>query len=399
MGKPSLLAHERKWIVSRRNNNYPFTITSASSIISSLGYGDALGDIVGFTQTKQAMGGCVQATIQIAATTKVIDKWLEDGPMRDIAVYDRGARREWNGFADGITATIGGKTIRRGPVLEVKNRLRVAYTWLDTVSDPPITGVTKQTDWANNLASQGIYGVLDAEIDGGKLTDADAIIMRDSILSETAWPETTQDITLGANQSTQSLTIDCFGYVYYLDMYRYRSDVVGTTNIGTRIRDVLAAEPNGILSTDLSRVAVNTLPIPSIEQRDLTGLGLIAWLVTLGDATYQPYYFGVDANRRAVYQPFPTSVRYIQERGTPKLTELNGAVVPGVAVEAGEWVVTPDIVRTGLPPRVPTSRDLRYSFIEKVVYTTPDGLNLSGAKISKLGQMLAQYGLAGMNQV
>jgi hypothetical protein len=167
--------------------------------------------------------------------------------------------------------------------------------------------------------------------------------------------------------------------------------------LSVRIQAVLTADLNSIISTDYTKITANTLSIPSYVNDDNLALDYINGLVTLGDAAYNRYTFGVYANQRAEYTIMPTIEAYIWHLSDGgMLTNPHGGIIDPWNVLPARWVLIPDFMIGRVSTPAALRDDPRYLFIESLTFTAPYGLTLTGSKISKMPQILGQLGLMGI---
>jgi hypothetical protein len=159
----------------------------------------------------------------------------------------------------------------------------------------------------------------------------------------------------------------------------------------------LTADPNSIISTDYTKITANTLSIPAWENDDPIALAYIMGLVNLGDTAYNRYTFGIYANRRAYYDVMPSTQEYIwRVNDGGEIYTQYGEIVRPWDVLPARWVHIPDFMIGRISDATQMRDDPRYMFIESVTYTAPYSLTLTGAKVSKMPQILGQLGLAGI---
>jgi hypothetical protein len=352
--------------------------------------------IEGYSHTIDANGGYKTATINLVMKQEDIEEWLENGLGRDIKVYNEGGVVVWEGFVNDMEASIGNLTVKRGPLMNIANRVLVVYSTVDTSVTPPAVGVRARTAYANDTASQARYGIIEKILSCGGSTDANAAYIRDAFIAENKMSETTPTQITPGGGGGLSLSLYCCGYEEWLKAFVYNTTATGTTTLSVRLQAVLTADPNGIISTDYSKITANTLSIPAWENDDPTALDYIHGLLTLGDTTYRRYTFGIYANRRAYYTPMPTTQAYTWRvaEGGEVYTPTNEIVRPWDVLPA-RWAHIPDFM-IGRISNTAMRDDPRYMFIESLTYTAPYGLTLTGAKISKLPQILGQMGLLGL---
>lgn len=353
---------------------------------------DSVKNPASYSQTLAAFGGYVSASFSVIGDQNELEHWYEFGLMRDITVYDGEQQELFNGFVDSVSLSIGGAKIDRGPVMDMINRLSVAYSTVDTSVSPPAVGMRVTTPVVNHAQSQELYGILQGVYSASGMTETDALNLRDTLLAEKALPETNQDISFDG--ATPVVTVNCLGYVELLKKFTYTSTATGLGNLSDKVKAVLAAHPNGLFS-NVASIAANTLQVPQYDNDDKLGYDVIQGLVALGNSSYNRFVFGIYKNREVIYSAIPTAFDY-QYRMSENQAELygGGALYPWQILPA-KWVFLPDFLK-GRGAVTNLRQDPRALFIESVTYTAPYSLAINGKKVNTSAQMIEQYGLGGV---
>jgi len=352
--------------------------------------------ISGYSHTLAANGGYKSASVSMNMRQDEIEDWLEYGLGRNITVYNEGAVPIWEGFVNDLEANVGGLSVKRGPLMGIGNYVDIVYSTVDTSVTPPAVGVRTNTGYASDLVSQARYGIIAKILSCGGSTEANALNVRNTYLAEMAQPETSQTITIGGGGNLD-ITLNCLGYDEWLRAYVYNNTAAGTTTVNARLQAVLTADPNNVISADYTKLSANTLSIPVYANDDELALDYINYLVTLGDAAYNRYTFGVYANQIAEYTVMPTREEYIWHLADGgMLTNPYGGIIDPWNVLPARWVLIPDFMIGRVSPSAALRDDPRYLFIESLTFTAPYGLTLTGSKISKMPQILGQLGLTGL---
>jgi len=345
-----------------------------------------------------AMGGFRSAQISFGGTRAELEEWFANGVGRHIRVMD-GIDLVWEGFVNQVSIQTGVLTAARGPLLAIGNKVKVAYQTVTYNTNPPIGGDAALTNNAEDTASQGRYGIVEKVLNGGSMNATEADQVRDTYLSEYKDPETTQQINTQA-ASANSVTLECLGYISWLDAFYYTETAnSGTRQIKQKIEDVLGAEPNSFISTDYNRIDANSATVGRYEQDQQTGWAVIRDLVARGDSSGNRHLFGVYGDRIAQYGAIPTNVLYEYRLGdkSRKISVLgSNQDVPYWKVRPGQWMRLPDFLIGRVGDDTPVGRDPRNIFIESVTYQIPWSVQINGGKTGKLAQLLAQKGLGGM---
>lgn len=345
----------------------------------------------------QANGGYWQAGVSINANVAEAEDWIVNGLGRDVTIYDESLSIVWKGFVDSVNATVGPLQISRGPMLDVVNRLAIAYRTITYNTNPPVGGKAKETAQGNNTLSQARYGILTGTLSGGEGDEDSMDQARDMYLNGNAWPITSITSSIGQG-GEPSVSLSLKGYVHFLDKYPYvnldATVVTPYVNLSSKIGDILDADPNALF-TDRSRISENTWQVPDYEDGSKSGWALIKGMVMLGDAGENRHTFGVYGKQQPVYGPVPTEVAYQQRMGDPGnwVRDVGGGYVSPWGVRPCRWLRIGDFL--GASAAAPLEEDPRHVFIESVSYQAPWGLSINGGKVSRLDQRLAKLGIKG----
>jgi len=284
----------------------------------------------------------------------------------------------------------------RGPLTDIANKVAIVYSSVDTSINPPAMGMRVKANYAEDADSQADYGIITKVLSVGGSTQTIAEQIRDTWLAENAWPETSH--TYGQGGGDASVTVECLGYVKWLELFPYNQTAnTGTRNLSDKITDVLAAEPNTLFSTDYTNIASNTLAVRRFENDDNSGWDVIKDLVAKGDTSDNRYLFGIYDDRVAHYEQIPEDTayhQYIADSNQNVRTPVGDIVRPW-DVRPGRWLLYPDFL---VGRSIPTNRrlDSRFEFIESVTYSSPWTISHTGSKVATLPQKLAKLGLGGV---
>jgi len=344
----------------------------------------------------RAVGGYWSAQFTIRDRQQKVEDWLE-GLGRRIEVRDEVGIVIWEGFVNRVSVSAGPLSIERGPLTAITNKVKVVYSTLDASVNPPVLGDVVFSTATEDTDSQTLFGIVEKTLAVGGVTATEAEQTRDTYLAENAYPETSSNFSMGQGEAF-SVTVECLGYVHWLDLYPYNQEVdTGTINLSAKITDALGADPNSFISTDYSRVTANTVQVPDYDNRDLSAWGIIKDLIAKGDANDNRYNFGIYADRIAVYEQIPSEIEYQLRLGDPeqRIENIVGGRVKPWNVLPGKWCFFPDFL-VGLSEPDSLKEDPRALFIESVIFRLPRGIQLTGAKVSSLQQKINRLGLQGL---
>lgn len=355
--------------------------------------------VTGYQHNIQALGGYWSATLNINYNLVNAEDWI-DRLGYHIEVYDPSLDKIWEGFVNRVKLGVGSLSVTRGPLIDVGNRGFVMYSTVDTSTTPPTVGMRETTATAENTDSQDKYGIIEKSISVGGVAPTDATQLRNTWLAENALPETGQTFNSGSG-STPNVTIECLGYVHWLNLFTYNDTTSGTREISAAIADIFnyeAASVNGMFSTDLSGIVTpgSTVSVNRYTNDNNTAWNRIKFLVSHGEGNDDRTLFGIYNDLKPQYDVIPTDTAYQQRISDPKqrIETPQGLEVKPWNVLPGQWLLYTDFLVGKVPPANKRD-DPRYEFIESVIYTAPWGLTHTGNKAGTLSQKLAKLGLAG----
>lgn len=376
------------------------TVSVYDSISSTGNYlFDLSGELNSYEHEINAFGGYWTARMQIADKQTAFEDWYENGLGRRIVTHSPDGEIIWEGFVNQIGITLGGLSITIGPVIEIVNKAKLAYSTFDTTLNAPATGIRLETAYTEDTTSQGRYGILSAVLSTGGATATTAVELRDEYLRQYAIPQVDQERTFGGSGSTPSITLDCLGYVHYFNTYKYNQTAAsGTQNLSAKLAAIIAAEPNSFVDHSTAFITANTTAVPAYENEDKTAWALIKELVNMSDASDNKYIFGVTADRYCRYEAIPTEAEYFQRISDPgqRIMTASGQVIQPWNVVPGKWIIATDFLIGRVADATAIEDDPRAMFVETVRFSHPNSVSLKGAKVRRLDQKLARLGLSGI---
>lgn len=349
--------------------------------------------IESYNHSIEAMGGYWSADVSINLQESAVDDWMADGLGRHIVAVGSEGLEAWAGFVNRIDVSIGGLSVTVGPLLDITNKVRSVYSLLEPTG--LLKGAQFATAWAEDADSQAKYGVFESEININDTDSDTADVMAATYLAERAWPEVSKDFVTSGGTAPK-VRLECLGYVHMLGVYTYEDlTTEGLDNASDIIATVIAADPNGFLSTDTSRIDTNATQIPAYVQQ-ATAWDVIKGIVALGDEDANRWLFGIYEDRIPTYAAIPSAVEYTQ-----RLRDQRQAVRTPTGVEVRPWQVRPgkwlqftDLL-VGRPLGEDLSTDPRVMFVESVNFDAPYTVRLQGQKAGRFDQRLARLGLSG----
>lgn len=354
--------------------------------------------ITRYSHEIRSIGGYYSADINISDSPRRMEEWADYGIGRHVETYNPSLVKIWEGFINQVTITEGSETFSIGPLVDVGNRQIVTYSPVEATIEPPAVGAATPSAVGNNTDSQALFGIWEILTGANQVTATEAAQLRDMLLADPTrvYPDTSLDSSLESGGEL-SVELQCLGYWHFLSGYYYtNTGVTGYETVTTKIQNILAANPNGIFSTDYSRITVNATLVKQYEDGSRTAETILREINSLGDSSNNPYVMGFHNNRQFIYLPMLTSISY-QRRATGNrgiTNQVNREVMPWDVIPT-RWIFRPDFLVGRHPPITAATlgTDPRAAYIEVVRFDAPYGLSINGRKLSQLDQALARRGL------
>lgn len=377
-------------------DSFGISVTYRPPVVSGVGpSGSLTGDWSGLNLVKDAAGGFLTATLTLHVDKDEAEDWAMAGLGRDICVKDGTGDVAWEGFLDSVRCRFGAVGFRRGPVSGIVNRCLSVYTECDTGVNPPARTPGLTTPLADAAASQARYGVWEKPLVCGECTYAEAVQARDGHLAEHAEPDSSGEFAAGGG--AVELTLECSGYWAWLQAYPYEELLGGTQTIQTKMQAILAADPNGVLSTDYTHLGPNATLSKRYEDSGTPAWDVVKGLVKERDAFGNRWTFGVYAGRVAWYEAAPGVVTYrhlVADQGQ-RIMSAAGEVRPW-AIRPGRWLFLTNLLSGRTPPVAALADDPRAMFVERVQYDAPDSVTITGTRRTNKAQVIAMQGFSGL---
>lgn len=293
--------------------------------------------IYNYRHTIAAVGGFDTASCDIAVRSRDEgQQFLDQYIGNRVAIYvDNPAEPIWEGFINRMTFDAGGVQYTIS-LDEMANRTTVTYT------NPAASTVDAQiTANANNTDSQAVYGIKQENLDFGYLrANSGATALRDTLLAQKAWP--LSSITRG--QGSGLLNIEMLGFYHVLKWWIYSNTGTATSNLGTMVNLVQAAEVNGTTfydNTDDTDMAANTTAINQEHIKREAAWDVLTRFQEIGNSGdywvigITPTLFST-GTRRMYYRAANTAVEYTARQSDGlRIRNLYGQILP-------PWTVKPD---------------------------------------------------------
>lgn len=352
--------------------------------------------VSGYEHELLADGGYWSARMTVQDQQLDLEDWYERGLGRRVVTYSPDGVTIWEGIVNTIKLNLGGLTKTIGPVLDIANKVRLIYSYIDTTLNSPVTGLRLTTDWASNTTSQTRYGIMEKILSSGGATPTNADDIRDLYLAENARPGRSEELTFGGGG--QSMELECVGVVQFLQTYTYNTTTTGTQNVNAKIQAVLDADPNNFIAQTFTYLDTNTMPVQTLDNDNRLAWNIVKELVAQGDASNNRWLFGIYADRLARYRLMVEQTDYQQSLSDPgqKVFTPGGKIIEPWYILPGKWLLVTDFMAGRIPDSTSLRDDPRFMFIESVTFRAPQTVVLRGGRVSRLEQKLARLGLAGI---
>jgi len=355
-----------------------------------------VGGVASYTHSISASMGFDTMAMTSSGDLAYVSDWIEKGLGNHVEVKNMVGSIIWEGFVNNVSVNVGGLTVSIGPLMDVVNRARIVYKTVDYGVTPPQGGATVRGEWDDSDDSQERFGVLEGVITGGEGQPDEMSRLLGSVVAHTAWPETTQNFSLGAAIDMR-VTVSCLGYSHFMNKYHYyETSVAGDENISTKLSSVLDTDPNNIFSQYNAEIDTNTSQVHKYESDDKTAMTVIKELLTLGDSAYNRYTFGVYEGRIARYRKVVDEPTYFQNLETGLTIDRSGVRTHPWEIRPAVWMLMTDFMPARPMNAANFKSDPRYIFIESVTYNAPYAFTVSGGRVSKFKQRIDRLGLGGI---
>jgi len=321
--------------------------------------------------------------------------WLSSGLGVNVIAKESG-QIAWQGFVNQVDLSIGNISLSIGPLVDIANKVAVAYQ--QTEQDPlgiGYGGENTLTAWAEDTASQSMYGIFETILSGGQGQAGPQEAARDTYLAEFAYPRVSRTISIGEDLSVK---VSCLGYYHILEQFIFidNSNPADYVNASTKIASVMAAEPNGFFS-NTSRISTNTLQVAAKTDDSRTGLSTIKDIVALGDSSGNRWLFGVYEDLTPVYEAVPSVAEYVFNAMSilaRMKSHTGGHEIPSSLIRPGKWVQITGLLLDSIDIEKVSNRvNPGYEFLEDINYTAPNSFSTSSGTVNTFAQLLAQQGL------
>lgn len=372
------------------------TISSGSYTVRGTLFDDQIASKMdGLSFDKHADGGWWSARITLNARLADAEQWFEEGLNLNIEIYNPALVRIFRGFVNQVDLSAGALSATRGPVLDVVNRISMTYTpILDATIAPPIYGSETTTTITDDTDSQAEFGIIEKVFaaEPGRCLQTQAEQQQDTFLEELKDARTSEDAGFSAQNVTQ-IILNVLGYRHRLATYIHQNTAAASVQLSTKIEQALASDPNGLFSTDYSDIETNAFLVNQFEDDNRVADDVIRDMVEIGGAAANNrYLFGIYDDEKARYNAIPTTALY-QHRIADKFRRIEkfgtGELVRPWDVKPGEFLFFPDFL-IGRTQPTDLRKDPRYLFIESVSFSTPYEIQINGAQLSTIPQLLAK---------
>lgn len=242
-------------------------------------------EVDAWRHSSRALGGFWDASFSLRAPWDTAVDWLTNGLGRHVELLDETQTIAWEGFVNSITITSGILSVTNGPLLDMANRVTVTYSELDTSIEPGIPGARTETDPAEDVQSQALYGILESVQSVGATTPDLADQLRDLYLEYHAWPAPVVDISTTAQE--QNVIVSLKGYASFLDKTVYsQTSELGFVTLQEKLTSAVMAENNDLFYLAAEHQMTELGANGSFEAEGAGGADIFAdWTESAGDGT------------------------------------------------------------------------------------------------------------------
>lgn len=369
--------------------------------------------IISYSHEKSANGGCISAQVEISVAWNEIDNWLYNGVGSWVTVYSASGSRIWNGKINRVTIRFSGNTIEIGDLMNLANRVSVAYSPINYATTPATVGTATETTLAENSASQSKYGIIERVINAGQCTHAEAQTIRNLYLKENSYPQVSSNISLTGTASSEDvkITLDCIGNTLYaFKTWIYNNFTNGAQSLSDKVKAIFSAESlinnvqrGGSLAgagVNLYGVETNSYLVSAQETKNRYAWDILLSCANVGDGSDNRWIVGLTPDNLGYYRTIGTTITYeyyLSQERQEICTFYHRVPILPYDVNPGYWMRIMDL-STSRMPLSDIYAEPRDVFIESVRYTAPWTLDITASRQHKVSQLLAKFtGGAGLS--
>ncbi len=362
--------------------------------------GDYTDDCTAYTHTMLSLGGMWSASLTLRQPRARAEEWLDRGLGRHIEVRALGSTEIFSGFVNGVETSLSGYRRAVGPYLDIANRVRLIYSYIDTSGATPITGLRLATDWLEDLDSSEKWGLRARVFSAGGIAEGQVNTILSMLLERYKHPPRSEEISLpaAASAGVVDVKLTLAGYAQTLAAQDYANSDTALVEASTKIAAILNADDRSAIARDYAAIERNAYQVSSYEADNASAWDLIKGITAEGDAALRRWTFGVYGGRRAHYRRVDSEVAYIRPlgEGLASVQNAGGQFLRAWEVLPGRYVGVQGLV-PGRPLSSNLEADNRVLFAESVQFRAPDGLTINGAHAFRIERKLAQMGLSGIS--
>jgi hypothetical protein len=292
-----------------------------------------------------------------------------------VKIYANDDPAVWLGYVSAVLVNDRGNLVGLD-LDDMANRVAVRYSYVAPGTDT--VGTRENTAWADDLASQGEFGVKELWLSRAGMTAAAAAQLRDTYLATHALPSPPPASYNGMGGSEVTATLQCKGWLYTLDWTYYANAANDDTATSTQIAAILTA---GEFVTSVTVETASGISTSAARKGDLTALEELLLLLEMGTTNGRQYQVEIDEARnvRVVEAPADTEIAY-RRRSDGQILSLADELVNGYRVQAGRWVELKD----SIPQTVDTTwmRAVGKFLIDELEYLPGRGVLLDASEAS-----------------
>lgn len=315
-----------------------------------------------------------RATITASGPRDAVFELLE-ALRYGVKIYAKDDPAVWLGYVSAVLINDHGNLVGLD-LDDMANRVAVRYSYVAPGTDT--VGTREDTAWADDLASQGEFGVKELWLSRAGMTAAAAAQLRDTYLATHALPSPPPASYNGMGGSEVTATLQCKGWLYTLDWTYYANAANDDTATSTQIAAILTA---GEFITSVTVETASGISTSAARKGDQTALEELLLLLEMGTTNGRQYQVEIDEARnvRVVEAPADTEIAY-RRRSDGQILSLADEPIAGYRAQAGRWVELKD----SIPQTVDTTwmRAVGKFLIDELEYLPGRGVLLDAAEAS-----------------
>lgn len=286
-----------------------------------------LDNITAYSHEILSVGGFKSADISFLTTPLDAENWLFTGVGRFVSVYSARGNLVWEGVVNNVSYNMGGRSISVGNLLEVSNRVKIAYQLPKWAG---YGGQYRETDWDDNKMSQAKFGILEEIVSGGDGRESEMLRLRTKTLLSKGDLVIGESYSAGGEMSKMlTVTFSCIGVTDLIDRQIYNSGKYDTDEIDLSEKiAIMLAENNSVYLSSALDVEYAGVAVNEFQDNNRTVWSIIKDHITK-TANKEEFICGVFNNRMFTLARRDGESTYIRRFGSTEIhDEFGHRVLP-----------------------------------------------------------------------